>query len=185
MLRNARIQWIVCKQGAQRARKTDNSTMTSLLLSPADRSAKRAQAHSLKPTVLIGDQGLTDAVMAEIDRALTAHGLIKVRVASDDREARAAMMDGICENLGAAPVQNIGKILVVFRPIPAESADAPASKARGAAPKQVKVVVPSSSPTHRARIKRVTVLGNERLTATGKVKRAKPRQSSIKKIRLG
>ncbi|OZB48087.1 MAG: RNA-binding protein, partial [Thiomonas sp. 14-66-4] len=71
--------------------------MTSLLLSPADRSAKRAQAHSLKPTVLIGDQGLTDAVMAEIDRALTAHGLIKVRVASDDREARAAMMDGICE----------------------------------------------------------------------------------------
>lgn len=158
---------------------------TTLLLSPADRSAKRAQAHPLKPMVLIGEQGLTDAVMAEIDRALTAHGLIKVRVASDEREARAAMMDGICEKLGAAPVQNIGKILVLFRPIPAQSADVATNKTKGAAPKQVKVVVPSTSPTHRARVKRVTVLGNERLTATGKVKRAKPRQSSIKKIRLG
>lgn len=159
--------------------------MTTLLLSPADRSAKRAQAHPLKPTVLIGEQGLTGAVMAEIDRALTAHGLIKVRVASDERDARAAMMEGICESLSAAPVQNIGKILVLFRPIPAQTSDPSAGKAKGAAPKQVKVVVPSTSPTHRARVKRVTVLGNERLTATGKVKRAKPRQSSIKKIRLG
>ncbi|MHB1669056.1 MAG: YhbY family RNA-binding protein [Thiomonas sp.] len=159
--------------------------MTTLHLTPADRSTKRAQAHPLKPTVLIGDQGLTEAVMAEIDRALSSHGLIKVRVASDDRLARAESMERICETLGAAPVQSIGKILVLFRPIPLERDDASTGKTKGAGPKQVKVVVPSTSPTHRARIKRVTVLGNERLTATGKVKRAKPRQSSIKKIRLG
>ncbi|MDE2255205.1 MAG: ribosome assembly RNA-binding protein YhbY [Betaproteobacteria bacterium] len=160
--------------------------MTTLLLTPADRSVKRAQAHPLKPTVLIGDQGLTDAVVAEIDRALAAHGLIKVRVASDDRQLRADMMERICHDLKAAPVQSIGKILVLFRPVPTEAhAPAAAKGGKKAAPKQVKVVVPSSSPTHRARVKRVTVLGNERLTATGKVKRAKPRQSSIKKIRLG
>jgi putative YhbY family RNA-binding protein len=159
--------------------------MTILHLTPADRSAKRAQAHPLKPTVLIGDQGLTDAVMAEVARALSSHGLIKVRVASDNRLDRADFMERICETLGAAPIQSIGKILVLFRPIPPGQDDAPSTKIKGAAPKHVKVVVPSTSPTHRARIKRVTVLGNERLTATGKVKRAKPRQSSIKKIRLG
>ncbi len=159
--------------------------MTTLHLTPADRSAKRAQAHPLKPTVLIGDQGLTDAVMAEVARALSSHGLIKVRVASDNRLDRADFMERICETLGAAPIQSIGKILVLFRPIPPVQDDAPSTKIKGAAPKQVKVVVPSTSPTHRARVKRVTVLGNERLTATGKVKRAKPRQSSIKKVRLG
>ena len=160
--------------------------MTTLLLTPADRSVKRAQAHPLKPTVLIGDQGLTEAVMAEIDRALASHGLIKVRVASDDRQMRTDMMERICGALAAAPVQSIGKILVLFRPVPvAAQAPAVAKGGKKAAPKEVKVVVPSSSPTHRARVKRVTVLGNERLTATGKVKRAKPRQSSIKKIRLG
>lgn len=159
--------------------------MTILHLSPAERSVKRAQAHPLKPTVLIGDQGLTDAVMTEIDRALSSHGLIKVRVASENRLDRADFLERICETLGAAPVQSIGKILVVFRPIPPVEDPTPSDKPKGAAPKHVKVVVPSTSPTHRARIKRVTVLGNERLTATGKVKRAKPRQSSIKKIRLG
>jgi putative YhbY family RNA-binding protein len=162
--------------------------MTALLLTPAERSAMRAQAHPLRPTVLIGDLGLTDAVLAEIDRALGAHALIKVKVAGDDRAARVAMLETICERLGCAAVQAIGKILVLYRPLPEATAFAGenAKPARGgAAPKQVKVVVPSSSPTHRAKVKRVTVFGNERLTATGKVKRAKPRQSSIKKIRLG
>ena len=70
--------------------------MTSLTLTPAQRSEKRAQAHGLKPTVLVGDQGLSAAVLAEIDRALSAHGLIKVRVAGDDRDARAAMLEAIC-----------------------------------------------------------------------------------------
>ena len=160
--------------------------MTALHLTPAERSDKRAEAHALKPVVLIGDQGLTPAVLAEIDRALGAHGLIKVRVAGDDREQRAEMQATICDSLGAAPVQAIGKTLVLFRPQP-ESAQAPDTTRPGrpGAPRQIKVVVPSSSPTHRAKVKRVTVLGNERLTSTGKVKRAKPRQSSAKKVRLG
>lgn len=156
--------------------------MTTLLLTPAQRSEKRAQAHGLKPTVLIGDQGLSAAVLAEIDRALAAHGLIKVRVAGDDRDARAAMLEAICAQLGAAAVQSIGRMLVLYRPLPDKPAAAAAPAASGRrAPRQVKVVVPSSSPTHRAKIKRVTLLGNERLTPSGQVKRAKPRQTSAKK----
>ena len=153
--------------------------MTTLQLTPAQRSDKRAQAHGLKPSVLIGDAGLSDAVLAEIDRALNAHGLIKVRVAAEDRAARAAMLETICARLGAAAVQAIGRMLVLYRPLPEKPAETAVRRAR--APRQVKVVVPSSSPTHRAKIKRVTLLGNQRLTPSGQVKRAKPRQTSAKK----
>ncbi len=160
--------------------------MSTLFLTPAERSAKRAQAHALKPSVLIGDQGLSDAVLAEIERSLRAHDLIKVRVAGDDREQRAAMLHDICERLGAAPVQSIGRMLVLYRPLADEAeADAGARAARGAGPRQIKVIVPSSSPTHRPKVKRLTVLGNQRVTPAGKVKRAKPRRSSVKKVRLG
>lgn len=158
--------------------------MSALSLTPAKRSAMRALAHPLKPSVLIGEQGLSEAVLAEIDRALSAHDLIKVRVAGDDRDERARMFEAICERLGAAPVQSIGRMLVLFRPLPPRDDDA-ARPARGAAPRQIKVVVPSSSPTHRPKVKRLTVLGNQRVTSTGKVKRAKPRRSSVKKVRLG
>lgn len=162
--------------------------MTTLQLTPAQRSAKRSEAHALKPVVLIGDLGLSEAVLAEIDRALCSHGLIKVRMAGDDREARTVAQAAICERLDAAPVQAIGKILVFWRQpreLPRDEVPPVPGARKKAAPKQVKVVVPSTSPTHRAKVKRVTVLGNERLTSTGKVKRAKPRRSSIKKIRLG
>ena len=167
--------------------KTDNVSMSTLFLTPAERSAKRAQAHALKPSVLIGEQGLSDAVLAEIERTLRAHDLIKVRVAGDDREQRAAMLHDICERLGAAPVQNIGRMLVLYRPLPDETAaDATGARGtRGAGPRQIKVIVPSSSPTHRPKVKRLTVLGNQRVTPAGKVKRAKPRRSSVKKVRLG
>ena len=97
---------------------------------------------------------------------------------------RAQMLETICERLGAAPVQSIGRMLVVFRPLPAKDAFESAP-ARPGAPRQVKVVVPSSSPTHRPKVKRLTLLGNQRVTPAGKVKRAKPRRSSIKKVRLG
>ncbi|MDE2121931.1 MAG: ribosome assembly RNA-binding protein YhbY [Betaproteobacteria bacterium] len=159
--------------------------MSSLTLTPADRSAKRALAHSLKPSVLVGDQGLSEAVLAEIDRALKAHDLIKVRVPADDREARAQMLETICDRLGAAPVQSIGRMLVLYRPLPAKADEAAERSPRGAGPRRIKVVVPSSSPTHRPKVKRLTVLGNQRVTPTGKVKRAKPRRSSVKKVRLG
>jgi putative YhbY family RNA-binding protein len=104
-------------------------------LTPARRSELRARAHALSPVVMIGDKGLTDTVVAEVDRALKAHELIKVKAATDDREARAAWMAQLCERLEAHPVQSIGKILVIWRENPekakqaAKPAPAPAKKA--------------------------------------------------------
>ena len=88
-------------------------------LTPAERKELKARAHALDPVVLIGDAGLTPAVMAEIDRGLTSHELIKVRVFGDDREARLAMRDRIVEELSAESIQAIGKLLVLFRAAPA------------------------------------------------------------------
>lgn len=90
-----------------------------LQLSPADRRALKARAHALEPTVMIGSGGLTPAVAGEIDRNLTAHELIKVRVMIDDRAAREDILTRVCNEVGAAPVQHIGKVLVVYRPKPA------------------------------------------------------------------
>lgn len=84
-------------------------------LSPEQRKFLKAQGHGLKPVVMIGNAGLTDAVKLEADRALKAHELIKVRVLGDDREARDAWFTELCEALGAAPVQHIGKLLVLYR----------------------------------------------------------------------
>lgn len=68
----------------------------------------------------VGNAGLTDQVMAEVDRALTAHELIKVRVAGADRDAREAMCDAICARADAAEVQRVGKVVVLWRPRPDE-----------------------------------------------------------------
>jgi len=84
-------------------------------LTPSRRSELRAQAHKLSPVVIIGDKGLTDEVLAETERALKAHELIKVRAATDDRSARATWMETICERLDAHPVQQIGKVLIIYR----------------------------------------------------------------------
>src|SRR5687767_7499288 len=89
-------------------------------LSAKRRSELRAEAHKLSPTVIIGDKGLTDEVVAEIDRALKAHELIKVRAATGEREARDAWLDTICERLGAHAVQQIGKVFVIYRENPKE-----------------------------------------------------------------
>ena len=86
-----------------------------LQLSPAERRALKARAHDLEPTVMIGNGGLTPAVAGEIDRNLTAHELIKVRVMVDDRTAREDILTRVCDELGAAAVQHIGKVLVVYR----------------------------------------------------------------------
>jgi RNA-binding protein len=90
--------------------------MPALKVSPAQRAELRAQAHALKPVVLIGGDGLTDAVLAEIKVHLAAHELIKIRVFGDERETRAAIYEQICDTLGAAPIQHIGKLLVVWKP---------------------------------------------------------------------
>jgi len=89
-------------------------------LSPARRSELRGEAHKLKPVVMIGDKGLTDEVLAEIDRALKAHELIKVRAAGGERDARDTWLDTICNRLGAHPVQQIGKVFVIYRENPPE-----------------------------------------------------------------
>jgi RNA-binding protein len=103
-------------------------------LSPAQRRALRARAHHLHPVVAIGQHGLTPAVLHEIDVALTAHELIKVRVFGDDRNARAAIQDEICAALDAASVQHLGKLLVLWRPNPEKTAaKAPRARPRKAA----------------------------------------------------
>ena len=85
------------------------------MLTPAERKALKAKAHKLDPVVHIGAKGVTDEVIAEIDRALSAHELIKVRAASLDRDARDEAVDRIVERTGADAVQHIGKIFVLFR----------------------------------------------------------------------
>src|SRR5207302_914921 len=89
-------------------------------LTPRERSHLKARAHPLQPVVHVGNAGLTEKVAAEVDRALTAHELIKVRVAAPDREAREALCDAICARADAAEVQRVGKVLVLWRPRPDE-----------------------------------------------------------------
>jgi putative YhbY family RNA-binding protein len=84
-------------------------------LAPAQRRALRAKAHHLHPVVSIGQHGLTPAVLHELDVNLLAHELIKVRVFSDQRDEREAMLQRICAALDATPVQHIGKLRVLWR----------------------------------------------------------------------
>ena len=88
-----------------------------LQLSSDEVRALRARAHSLNPVVSIAQNGLTETVLKEIDACLKAHELIKIRVYNDERDQREAYLTTICEQLEAAPVQHIGKLLVVWRPM--------------------------------------------------------------------
>src|SRR6185503_65645 len=92
--------------------------MPQIQLTIADRKAHRAEAHHLDPVVMIGNDGLTAAVKKETDAALSAHGLIKVRVLGDDRDQREAIFQQLAEDLNAARIQHIGKLLVLWRPKP-------------------------------------------------------------------
>jgi putative YhbY family RNA-binding protein len=84
-------------------------------LTPAQRREFRAAAHHLNPVVTIAGNGLTPAVMGEIDRSLQAHELIKIKVQGAERDARDELMQDLCTQLEAAPVQHIGNILIVWR----------------------------------------------------------------------
>lgn len=89
-------------------------------LNPAQRGELKARAHALHPVVSIASKGLAPTVLAEIDRCLKAHELIKVRVYGAERDDREALLAELCAQLDAAPVQHIGNILVIFRARPAE-----------------------------------------------------------------
>ena len=148
-------------------------------LTPAQRKEHRAAAHHLDPVVMIGSDGLSAAVKKETDAALRSHGLIKVRVLSDDRQARQTMLEAMAEELGAAPIQHIGKLLVLWRPMPPKEKKIDEERRPG--PREVKVLK-STRPGQRPEVKVLKVLGNQRLTPGGKIKRAKkPAQRSVKK----
>lgn len=76
----------------------------------------KALAHHLNPVVMIGNNGLTEGVLAETEVALTHHELIKVKIAGEDREMKTLIADAIVRETGAYNVQIIGKILVLYRP---------------------------------------------------------------------
>ena len=88
-----------------------------LVLTVTERLALKGRAHQLKPTVMIGNAGLTESVLKEIELSLKLHELIKIRVMAE-RTEREAILTEICTKLNAAPVQHIGKILVVYQPNP-------------------------------------------------------------------
>ena len=156
--------------------------MPQIQLTPAQRKVHRAEAHHLDPVVMVGSDGLTPAVVRETDLALNAHGLIKVRVLSDDRVARESYYQQLADQLSAAPIQHIGKLLVLWRPQPEAERERSDDPDRMAGPRDVKVLKYSKRGGQRPEVKMLRVLGNQRLTPGGKVKRAKPKPPvSVKK----
>jgi putative YhbY family RNA-binding protein len=158
--------------------------MPQIQLTVQERKVHRAEAHHLDPVVMIGNDGLTPNVRKEIDAALNAHGLIKIRVLGDDRAAREAMYQSLAEDLGAAPIQHIGKLLVLWRPKPPKAKTASDDEDRMPGPREFKVLKYSKQAGQRPEVKTLRVLGNQRLTPGGQVRRAKaPKQKSVKKGR--
>jgi putative YhbY family RNA-binding protein len=153
--------------------------MPKIDLTPAQRKEHRSAAHHLDPVVMVGGDGLTPSVAKEIDNALKAHGLIKVRVFSDDRASREAMFASLAEDLNAAPIQHIGKLLVLWRPIPPKERVERDDRKPG--PRVVKLVSFSKSGNHRATVKKVKLFGNQRVAAGGEIKRVRTRITSVKK----
>jgi RNA-binding protein len=84
-------------------------------LNPKERQHLKGLAHKLKPVILVGSNGVTPAVLKEIDRALNDHELIKIRIAGEDRDARRLSLDEIAAQSGAELVQSIGAIGVFYR----------------------------------------------------------------------
>ena len=154
-----------------------------LKLNSEQRSQLRSLAHSLDPVVMIGDAGLTDAVLKEIDVSLNAHELIKIRVFGDDRQARLDMLESICSQMEAAPIQHIGKLLVIYRPKKEESQKPLSTDKKGKGLRTTTPFKPGSGSI-KNRVKKVVLKGNERVTAGGLVKRSKARPASAKKKAL-
>ncbi|ESS14560.1 MAG: YhbY family RNA-binding protein [Burkholderiaceae bacterium] len=153
--------------------------MSQILLTPVQRKAHRADAHHLDAVVHIGNDGLSPAVVKEVDAALKSHGLIKVRAMNDERTTRAEWLQTLADKLHAAPIQHIGKLLVLWRPMPEKVREVDEDRLPG--PRTVKVLKYSTRGGQRPEVKQVRVLGNERLTPGGTIKRIKPRTKSLKR----
>jgi RNA-binding protein len=115
-------------------------------LTPVERRLLKAHAHKLHPVVMIGGKGLTEAVLRAIDENLKSHELIKVKVGDEDRTARDAVLGRICEALDASPVQQIGKVLVLYR----ENPTPPSLPEPKPAPTRVK---PGAKPARKSKPK--------------------------------
>ena len=90
--------------------------MPTPILAAAQKRYLRGLAHDLKPVILVGGKGVTDALVAELDLALERHELVKVKVAAEDREARDAWIETLVERSGAASIQRVGHVLTLYRP---------------------------------------------------------------------
>jgi RNA-binding protein len=121
-------------------------------LTSSQRRTLRARAHGLHPVASISQNGLSVAVLAEIDRGLKAHELIKVRIYGAERDDRAALLTEICTRLDAAPVQHIGNVLVVYRANP----EAPTETAKPVkkTASRTKPKPPANPPAQRRRLKK-------------------------------
>ncbi|MBL4829173.1 MAG: ribosome assembly RNA-binding protein YhbY [Aliivibrio sp.] len=94
-------------------------------LSTKQKQHLKGLAHNLKPIVLMGSNGLTEAVLAEIEIALNHHELVKIRVASEDRDTKNLIIEAIVRETKAEKVQTIGKVLVLFRQTEARKIEIP------------------------------------------------------------
>jgi RNA-binding protein len=99
-------------------------------LSPDECKSLKARAHHLQPVVMIGNAGLTTQVVAEVETALKSHELIKIRVLGEDRAGRRKLIEAICSATGANAVQQVGRMLVIYRPKPPEAEPPPTAPAR-------------------------------------------------------
>jgi len=92
-------------------------------LTSRERATLKARAHALEPVVHVGQAGVSEALIGEIDRALAAHELIKVKLGAAEREDRAGLIEAMCAGTGAAEVQRVGKVVVLWRPRPEQPED--------------------------------------------------------------
>jgi RNA-binding protein len=90
-------------------------------LTTRERAHLKARAHALEPVVHVGHAGVTPELIAETDRALTAHELIKVRITGDDRAVRHSVGDELAAETDASVVHRVGKVLILWRPRPQEA----------------------------------------------------------------
>lgn len=122
-----------------------------IALTPTERRALRAAAHHLNPVVSISQKGLTPGVLAEIDRSLKAHELIKLRLYGIERDDRETLCSEICTGLECALVQHIGNLLVLWRPRPDGEAGSTTQKPRRPGVRETKKQAASRAERPRRR----------------------------------